>query len=82
MAANAARDVGGRLAAMAIYGLQASGGRYAAVAALTNILAMVFGAMIYEIFLTDSDRGQDTITFFLPFKQIADKFGSFGKWPD
>ena len=35
----------------------AAGGRYAAIAALVNIPAIVFGAYIYEVFLTDSDRG-------------------------
>ncbi|KAK0472710.1 aquaporin-like protein [Armillaria novae-zelandiae] len=39
LAANAARDVGGRLAALTIYGRQASGDPYAALAALTNIPA-------------------------------------------
>jgi len=37
VAANSARDVGGRLAAMSIWGMEASGGKYAALAALTNI---------------------------------------------
>ena len=35
----------------------ATGGRYAAIAALVNIPAIVVGAYIYEVFLTDSDRG-------------------------
>jgi hypothetical protein len=35
----------------------AAGGNYAAIAALTNIPAMIIAAGIYEIFLTDSDRG-------------------------
>jgi len=56
LAANSARDVGGRLAALTIYGMEASGGRYAALAALTNIPATLFAAFLYEIFLTDSDR--------------------------
>ncbi|KAF7968970.1 hypothetical protein HWV62_28769 [Athelia sp. TMB] len=56
LAANAARDVGGRLIALCIYGTQASGGSYAALAALTNIPAMLFAAWLYEIFLTDSSR--------------------------
>jgi len=56
VAANSARDIGGRLMAMTIWGRQASGGKYAAIAALTNILSMVLGAVIYEIFFTDSDR--------------------------
>ena len=57
MAANSARDVGGRLAALSIWGLKASGGKYAALAALTNIPAMLFAALLYEFFLTDSLRG-------------------------
>ncbi|KZP31737.1 aquaporin-like protein [Athelia psychrophila] len=56
LAANAARDVGGRLVALTVYGTQASGGKYAALAALTNIPAMLFGAWLYEVFLTDSSR--------------------------
>jgi glycerol uptake facilitator-like aquaporin len=56
LSANSARDVGGRLAAMSIWGSKASGGKYAAIAALTNIPATLFGAFLYEIFLTDSDR--------------------------
>ena len=70
---NTARDLGGRLAAITIWGTQgtafirvhfriynlvlAAGGNYAMIAALLNIPAMLFGAFLYEIFLTDSDRG-------------------------
>ncbi|KAI4521766.1 aquaporin-like protein [Schizophyllum commune Tattone D] len=57
LAANAARDVGGRLAAMTIYGREASGGSYAAIAALTNIPAMFLAYIIYEFLLMDTDRG-------------------------
>jgi len=53
---NTARDVGGRIFAVAIYGTEAAGGRYAAIAALVNIPAIIFGAYLYEVFLTDSDR--------------------------
>jgi len=56
LSANSARDVGARFFAMTIWGRQASGGSYAAIAALTNIPATLFGAFLYEIFLTDSDR--------------------------
>jgi hypothetical protein len=42
---------------MTIYGRAASGGNYAALAALTNIPAMLFAAFLYEVFFTDSDRG-------------------------
>lgn len=56
LALNSARDIGGRLAAIAIYGKVAWGGNYAALAALTNIPAMFLGALIYEFILTDSAR--------------------------
>lgn len=57
MAANTARDVGGRLAAMTIYGMPAAGGKYAAIAALTNIPATLLAIIVYELLMTDSDRG-------------------------
>jgi len=53
---NAARDVGARLMALTIWGKEAAGGRYAAIAALTNIPFTLLGVLIYETFLTDSDR--------------------------
>ncbi|KAJ7077688.1 aquaporin-like protein [Mycena belliarum] len=56
LAANAARDVGGRLAALSIWGLPAGGGAYAALAALTNIPATLLACVTYELLLTDSDR--------------------------
>jgi hypothetical protein len=61
VSANAARDVGGRLAALTIWGMPASGGRYAAIAALTTFPATVLAFIFYEIFFTDSARG----TFFV-----------------
>ena len=36
----------------------AAGGGYGAVTALTNIPATIFGIVLYEIFLVDSDRGK------------------------
>ncbi|KAI0300944.1 aquaporin-like protein [Russula brevipes] len=57
LAANTARDVGGRLAAIAIWGTRASGGKYAALAALTNILATVVAYSFYEFIFKDSSRG-------------------------
>ena len=57
VAANAARDVGGRLAAMTIWGTKAAGGNYAALAALTNIPATLFAYIVYEVFFVDSSRG-------------------------
>ncbi|KAJ7352075.1 aquaporin-like protein [Mycena albidolilacea] len=56
LAANAARDVGGRLAALTIWGMPAAGGSYAALAALTNIPATLLAYVLYELMLTDSDR--------------------------
>ncbi|KAF9532623.1 putative aquaporin 2 [Crepidotus variabilis] len=56
VALNTARDLGGRFFAVSIWGSKAWGGNYAAVAALTNIPATLFGGMLYEIFLADSDR--------------------------
>ncbi|EKM78762.1 hypothetical protein AGABI1DRAFT_114359 [Agaricus bisporus var. burnettii JB137-S8] len=56
VALNTARDLGGRFWAMTIWGSAASGGRYAAIAALTNILATIFAVVVYELFLVDSDN--------------------------
>ncbi|KAJ3927495.1 MAG: putative aquaporin 2 [Lentinula lateritia] len=56
LAANPARDLGGRLAAMTIWGTKAAGGRYAAIAALTSIPATMLGVFIHELFLTDYAR--------------------------
>jgi glycerol uptake facilitator-like aquaporin len=56
VALNTARDVGGRLWALTIWGTEAAGGRYAAIAALTNLLATVFAVVLYELFLVDSDK--------------------------
>lgn len=58
MSANSARDVGGRLMALTIWGRDAAGGRYAALAALTNILSMIVAVLFYEVFFTDSARGK------------------------
>ena len=57
MAANTARDVGGRLVAISIWGTRANGGKYAAIAALTNIVATVVAYASYEFILKDSNRG-------------------------
>ncbi|KAF9647148.1 aquaporin-like protein [Thelephora ganbajun] len=56
LAANTARDLGGRLMAITIWGTKASGGVYAAIAALTNILAISVALVVYEAFFTDSSR--------------------------
>lgn len=71
LAANSARDVGGRLAALTLWGTEASGGRYAAIAALTNIPATILAALFYEFFFHDSSRGECSYirTFFF---RVAD----------
>lgn len=56
IAANSARDVGARLMAMTIWGRQAAGGPYAAIAALTNIPATLLGAVVYEFLHWDGSR--------------------------
>jgi len=56
VALNTARDLGGRLMAMTIWGTEAAGGRYAAISALTNFVATLFSVCVYEFFFVDSDR--------------------------
>lgn len=56
VALNAARDMGGRLMAITIWGIPAGGGAYAAIAGLTSIPATLLAACIYEFLLVDSDR--------------------------
>lgn len=74
VALNTARDVGGRLWALSIWGTEgnthnlsfsdwtthmiviAAGGRYAAIAALTNLIATIFAVVLYELLLVDSDK--------------------------
>ncbi|KAJ7339311.1 aquaporin-like protein [Mycena albidolilacea] len=57
LSANTARDVGGRLAAMTIWGKDAAGtSGYAALAALTNIPATILACIVYELMFVDSDR--------------------------
>jgi glycerol uptake facilitator-like aquaporin len=57
LAANSARDLGGRLMAITIYGTRAWGGSYAALAALTNIPATLLAAVFYNTFFADTQRG-------------------------
>ncbi|KAI0356339.1 aquaporin-like protein [Trametes cingulata] len=56
LAANSARDLGGRFAALTLFGTAASGGKYAALAALTNIPATLLAGVFYELVLSDSTR--------------------------
>ncbi|KAJ7612249.1 aquaporin-like protein [Roridomyces roridus] len=58
LSANAARDLGGRFAALTIWGKGAVGSSkgYAALTALTNIPATLLGFIFYETLLADSDR--------------------------
>lgn len=56
-AANAGRDLGGRMVAIAVWGTRATGpGDYCAIAALTNIPATLLAVLVYECFLADSAR--------------------------
>ena len=65
VATNTARDLGARLMALTIWGSKASGGSYAAIAALTNIVATLVAIMFYEFMLADSSRGKSC----LPIRQ-------------
>ncbi|TFK47798.1 aquaporin-like protein [Heliocybe sulcata] len=56
IAANTARDLGGRLMVLTIWGTEAAGGRYAAIAALTNIPVTLFAGFLYEMLLADSNK--------------------------
>ncbi|VDB84702.1 unnamed protein product [Peniophora sp. CBMAI 1063] len=56
LSTNTARDLGGRLAVLVIWGRDAAGGNYAALAALTNLLATPCAFIFYEIFFKDSSR--------------------------
>ncbi|KAI0032548.1 aquaporin-like protein [Vararia minispora EC-137] len=56
LATNTARDLGGRFAAMTIYGSSASGGHYAAITTLTNILSTNAAYVVYEFVFKDSSR--------------------------
>ncbi|TBU30208.1 aquaporin-like protein [Dichomitus squalens] len=57
VAANAARDLGGRFAALTLFGKGAGGGAYAALAALTNIPAILLAGLFYEVVFADHTRG-------------------------
>lgn len=61
VALNTARDLGGRFLVLAIWGTKGSGGSFAALTALTNLVATPLGVLCYEIFLTDSSRGEPSL---------------------
>ena len=65
IAANAARDLGGRFAALTLFGTEASGGNYAAIAALTNIPAILLAGVFHDFVFIDSRRGQCTFSSWL-----------------
>ncbi|KAJ7059552.1 aquaporin-like protein, partial [Mycena amicta] len=58
LAANTARDLGGRFMALTIYGSGAVGSSkgYVAIAALANIPATILAYIVYEVMFVDSDR--------------------------
>ncbi|KAI8975902.1 aquaporin-like protein [Trametes punicea] len=56
VAANSARDLGGRFAALTLFGKAATGGNYAALASLTNIPATLLAGVFYELVFSDSTR--------------------------
>lgn len=56
LATNLARDVGARFMVLTIWGRGASGGKYAAIAALTNLPATFLAACFYEFVFADTSR--------------------------
>ena len=64
MSANTARDLGGRLGVLTIWGVDAAGGRYAAIAALTNIPATLCAFIFHQFVFVDSSRGSSGIPDF------------------
>ena len=56
LAANAARDLGGRFAALTLFGRDAAGGDYAAIAALMSIPATLLAGLFYELIFNASQR--------------------------
>ena len=58
VATNTARDVGARRVAITVWGLEAGGGPYAAITALTNIPATLLAALFYELAFADYSRGE------------------------
>ncbi|KAI0780178.1 aquaporin-like protein [Fomes fomentarius] len=62
LAANAARDLGGRFAALTLFGKDATGGNYAAIAALMSIPATLLAGLFYELIFNDSQRSTSLIS--------------------
>ena len=56
LAANAARDLGGRFAALTLFGTSAAGGRYAAISALMSVPATLIAGLFYELVFNNSAR--------------------------
>ena len=54
--------------ALTIWGIDAGGGRYAAIAALTNIPATILAACFHEFILADSSRGMYLFLLHLPLR--------------
>jgi len=77
IAANTARDLGGRLMALTIWGTQAAGGPYAAITALTNIPATVIAFFLYDAFLGSSSRTltPQHIAFLRANKMYQEEYG-------
>jgi len=61
--------------ALMIWGKPAAGGKYAAIAALTNIPATLFATIVYELIFVDSSRGSLTLISYVvqnsPFSLIV-----------
>lgn len=53
---NMAKDVGGRMAALCLWGTGAGGGGYSAISALASIPASILGGLFYELILADHTR--------------------------
>ena len=66
--------MGGRLAALTIWGKAASGGRYAAIAALTNIPATLIAIFFYQLLLGDTSRRKFSEPRFLRMDRPTEPF--------
>lgn len=73
LAANAARDLGGRFAALTLFGQDATGGNYAAIAALMSIPATLLAGVFYELIFNDSQRSTSLVSLFIPDLRMSDR---------